>query len=423
MAVKLPWGMWYGQAELELDFPEGWDVAVCPMAGAPELDEAAVARAVAEPLDGPSLEDLAAGRRDCCILVDDLTRPTPAGRVLPPMLAALRRAGLGPDRVTFIVANGTHRALTRQDLLKKLGPHICSDHAVMRHDTHEELASLGRVDGVGEVLVNRFFLEADLKLAVTGVTPHFMSGFSGGAKIVMPAVCGFETIAATHAHTVAGPPARVGVVEGNAMRRVMSDCARRAGLAYTADCVFNAQGELCGLHCGGVDGAFRAAVRQAREVYATQVPYGSDVGVFNAFPKDTEFIQAMAALNVWADRSNRARDLVRPGGTIVVVCASSEGLGAHGLIEYGRRQFKRRDRHGSFRDILGGRRLLFLAPNVSLSTVHLYYPPEARLFREWTDLRAALAELHPAPASVAVFPTSALQLDEAFLRDGPSVRP
>jgi len=416
MTVSLTWGMWHGRRELMLDFPPQWDVRTCAMAGARALEDAAIAQAVGAPVAGPPLSELARGRRDCCILVDDLTRPTPAARILPPMLAALREAGLGTDDVFFIVANGTHRALTRQDLLKKLGPQVCDRHVVMRHDCHQNLVTLGEVPGIGKVRVNAFFAEADLKIAVTGVTPHFMSGFSGGAKMVMPAVCGLATIAATHAHTVEGPPARVGVVRGNRMREVMAECARMAGLEFAANAVFNAAGDMCGLHCGAAVEAHQSAVRQAQQTYATDVAYGSDIGVFNAFPKDTEFIQAMAALNVWADRESPERDLVRPGGTIVVICACSEGLGTHQLIEYGRRQFRRRDRHGSFSRILGGRRLLFLAPNVSPSTMHLYYPPEARLFSEWAGLRAALEELHPGGANVAVFPTSALQLDAALLR-------
>ncbi len=409
--VTLPWGMWYGPTELALDWPAGWRVDVCTMADAPPLADQAVRARLAEPLDCPALSELASGRESCCILVDDLTRPTPAGRVLPVMLEELEAAGLPPERVTVVVANGAHGSLTRQALEKKLGHAACDRCVVMRHDTYQNLVSIGEVAGVGEVMVNRFFHEADLKLAVTGVMPHFMCGFSGGAKIVMPGACGIETIAATHEHTVEGPPARVGVIEGNPMRRVIERCAVRAGLEFCVCCGFNSRGQLSSLSCGSPEAAHRVAVRAARRTCATEVKPGADVGVFSAFPKDTEFIQAMAALNVWADRQDPERALVRPGGSVVVVTACSEGLGAHELIEYGRRQFRRRDRHGAFRDVLGGRELLFLAPKVSPATVHLYYPPRARHFRAWAPLRVALEELHPDGARAAVYPAGALQLD------------
>jgi len=417
MRTTMPWKMWYGPEELVLDWPERWDVRVCSMPDAPAMSQEAVAECVASPVGDAGLEELARGRKSCCILVDDLTRPTPAYRILPHVLERLSAAGMDRRRITFITANGTHRAQTRADLVKKLGEGVCDEFVVMRHDPHSNLAPVDGVPHAGRIEVNAFFLEADLKLAVTGVMPHFMCGYSGGAKIVMPAVCGFETIAATHAHTVGGPPAKVGVTEGNRMRQIMEGSAARVGLAWAANCVFNARGELCGLFCGDVHEAHRAAVAEARRVNAVRVPYGSDIAVFNAFPKDTEFIQAMAALNVWADRTTPERAPVRPGGSIVVVCACSEGLGAHGLIEYGRRQFVRRDRHGSFKDALGGRNLLFLAPNVSPATVELYYGPGARCFRAWAPLRRALEELHPGGASVAVFPSSALAVDAGFLRE------
>ncbi len=413
-SVTMPWKMWYGPEELVLDWPAGWDVRVCGMADAPALDGDAIARSVDTPIGCAPLEELAAGRGDCCILVDDTTRPTPAGRILPRVIERLTAAGVPRRRITFITANATHRAQTRADLLRKLGPAICDEFAVMRHDPYQNLETVD-TEG-GPVQVNAHFLAAELKLAVTGVMPHFMCGYSGGAKIVMPGACGMETIAATHAHTVEGPPAAVGVIEGNRMRAAMEACAEKVGLAWVANGVFNGRGELCGLHCGAPGPAHAAAVAQARRVNAVRVPYGSDVAVFNAFPKDTEFIQTMAALNVWADRRDPARALVRPGGSIVVVCACTEGLGAHGLIEFGRRQFVRRDRHGSFRDVLAGRELLFLAPNVSPATVELYYGPAARLFRDWSSLRAALEGLHPDGARAAVFPGSALAVDEEFLR-------
>ena len=410
-AVSIPWRMWYGEDVLRLTWPDGWEVGLRAMRDAPTMQGGQIREALGTPLGSAPLAELAAGRKSCCILVDDLTRPTPAARVLPPMLEALHGAGLSEGDITIIVASGAHGALRRAALAKKLGPEVCDRYYVMRHDTHQNLVSLGEIPGMGaELRVNRFFAEADLKLAITGVIPHFMCGLSGGAKIVMPGACGLEAIAATHRHTVDGPPARLGVVEGNRMREIMEECARRAGLRFCVCCVFNSRGETAALFCGAPLPAHRAAAKAARRIYATPVDYGADVAVFNAFPKDTEFIQALAALDVWAEREDPQRALVRPGGTIVIITACSEGLGAHELIEYGRRQFKRRDRHGAFRDVFAGRSLLLLAPGVSPVTVERYYGPRARHFRTWRRLRCALEALHPGGTRVRVYPTSALQM-------------
>ncbi len=414
-SCRVRWRMWYGRECLDLSWPDGWEVRVRGMADGPGMSDEQIEAAVSAPVGTPPLEELARGCSDCCILVDDLTRPTPARRVLPPLLEALGRVGLGEREVFFVVAGGAHGPVKRAGLEKKLGPRLCDRYRVMRHDTHQNLTRVPNVPCLGEMLLNEFFAGADLKLAVTGVMPHFMCGFSGGAKIVMPGSCGLETIARTHQHTVEGLPARVGVVEGNRMRGIIEESARRAGLDFCLNALFNSAGELAGLTCGEPEAAHRAAARQARRIYATEAGRGADVGVFNAFPKDTEFIQTMAALNVWSDRSGQQEALVRPAGSIVVISACPEGLGAHELIEFGRRQFKRRDRHGSFKEILGGRRLLFLAPGVAPATVERYYGPAARHFATWPSLRNELQELHAEGARVDVYPSAALQIDAAAL--------
>ena len=97
----------------------------------------------------------------------------------------------------------------------------------------------------------------------------------------------------------------------------------------------------------------------------------------------------------------------------MVVCACTEGLGAHGLIEFGRRQFVRRDRHGSFKDVLAGVELLFLAPNVTGHRRALLRSIRAPLPGLGLRCGQALEGLHPDGARAAVFPSSAL-VDAGF---------
>ncbi len=406
----MPWRMWYGPRALVTTWPERWDVRVRRPPAAVELADAGLRAALDAPLGCPPLAQLAAGRRDACVIVDDLTRPTPACRILPHVLGRLAAGGLTADRVRLIVAGGAHGPLLGRRLARKVGRDPAARLSAASHTPHAQLVSVAQLPGLGEVWLNSAFRDADLRIALTGVMPHFACGFSGGAKIVIPGLAGLDTIASLHAHSVEGPPARVGVVEGNPMRRLLEEAAQAAGLDFCVCCVFTPEARLAALFCGDVHAAHQAACRLARHAYATPPQPAADIGVFNAFPKDTEFIQAMAALNVWADRADPALALVRRGGTLVVVTACSEGMGSHALIEYGASQFRRRDRHGSFREVLGGRNLLFLAPNVDDDAFHLYYPPAARRFAAWDPLRAALEDLHPAGATVAVYPCAALQL-------------
>ena len=66
----------------------------------------------------------------------------------------------------------------------------------------------------------------------------------------------------------------------------------------------------------------------AKEVYATKTPFNVNIGIFNAYPKDTEMEQMGNALNVWRLPSE---NLVRKEGLIIITTDASEGRGYHSL--------------------------------------------------------------------------------------------
>ena len=73
----------YFEEELELTFPASWEVVECRMAGhdKPALTDEEMRAAVRNPIGGPRLKDLASGRQEVVILFDDVTKPTPTGRI------------------------------------------------------------------------------------------------------------------------------------------------------------------------------------------------------------------------------------------------------------------------------------------------------------------------------------------------------
>ena len=68
--------------------------------------DAALRAALAHPVESPPLQELARGRRDAVIVISDNTRPVPNAALLPPILDALRSAGMPSESVTVLVATG-----------------------------------------------------------------------------------------------------------------------------------------------------------------------------------------------------------------------------------------------------------------------------------------------------------------------------
>jgi hypothetical protein len=141
-------------------------------------------------------------------------------------------------------------------------------------------------------------------------------------------------------------------------------------------------------------------------VYATQAPAEADVGVFNAFPEDTELLQAGKALNVWT--GNMKLRLVRPGGTVILATACSEGLGFHSLVDRGMRMYARAGHRQEEKDIFAGRQVIVFAPTSSRPDFLEKYDDTAVHCRTWAEVLAHLMRKR-GRQSVTVFPNGSLQ--------------
>jgi nickel-dependent lactate racemase len=404
--VAIPWGAWYENDLFELQFPDDWNVETATMKDAQEISESDIQKAFSRPIGTPPIAEMAKGNRTAAIAVDDLTRPTEAFRFLPYVIEELHAAGINDDAITVIIALGSHRPLTRQDLIKKLGKFIVDRYRVYNHCPFDDLVPVGTSSNGSPILVNRLFMEAEFKIAVGFVVPHPTAGWGGGGKIIMPGVCGIETLAAVHGADQARGGGPLAIIEGNKLREEIDDIAARAGLNVIVNAVGTSRGGTAGLFVGHYIEAHRAGVDMARRVYATDVPLNIDVGVFNSYPEDTEFLQCGKALNVWSDPDH---DLVNRGGTIIVTTAASEGRGTHYLGDVGMRLFRKAEEHPALAKKMSGRQLIFFSPTVTSAEVTDRYSENTLFFNRWEPLLEELSKRHGSGTHAVVFPCCCLQ--------------
>ncbi|MBM4436821.1 MAG: nickel-dependent lactate racemase, partial [Actinobacteria bacterium] len=281
--------------------------------------ERAIRSALAQPVGAPRLRDAARGKRTALILVDDITRATPADRIVPALLEELAAGGLSHEAVTVMIALGTHRPMTPVEVERKLGAHVVRDVAVIQHDhTIAPLRDLGVTPNGTPIAVNRRLFDVDLVIGTGTVVPHHIPGYSGGAKIVQPGVSGAATTAATHMFSARAEQFLLGQVD-NPVRAEMERIAEQSGLDFVLNVTLNDVGRLVSAHCGGTRPAFRRAVRDANAIYGVAAQHGLDVVVAGSHPCDIEFWQAHKSLYP-------AAMIVRPGGTIVLVTPCPEGV-------------------------------------------------------------------------------------------------
>jgi hypothetical protein len=133
------------------------------------------------------------------------------------------------------------------------------------------------------------------------------------------------------------------------------------------------------------------------------VPKAADVVICNAWPKDTEGTQSAAAMLPLHKARSRA---LKPGGTLVVATASSEGLGFHSLLGPGtalrRRMLDNPRAKVHWADVV-------FSPNLCREDVRGLYGDEAAFCQTWPEVIARLEEKHGRSARVTVFPCGAIQ--------------
>ena len=326
-SVELLAGAWYQDRSLVLEFPAAWDVSVVGDEIAPALSPDDVEQSIRQPIDSQQLADLARGKKRVAIIIDDLTRPTPIGQLLPVILEELAAGGVHRDAVTVVVAGGTHDA-SEGDIATKLGGSLAGELKVIYHDRRRDLVDLGRSERGTPIHVNGWVAGCDLKIGIGGIYPHRVAGFSGGSKITAPGVCGMETARAIHSFR--GASTRGGSLDTE-FRGEIEDVATRIGLDFVVDVVVNQRREISAVFAGHRSHAFEHGVRFVRERFALTDRRPADVVIADAYPFDATLASAIHRGSFWP-LANADEDATR-----VALAACPAGVSDHVLYPFRRR--------------------------------------------------------------------------------------
>jgi nickel-dependent lactate racemase len=307
------------------DLPEGWNLlAMAEPKDVPGMVDvgARVRELLADPIGMPPLAEIIAGlpHTKTVIISEDQTRPTPVSQILNPLWEELNRLGIADDQIDVIMGRGTHREATPEELRAKVGDEAMGRLRVTVHDPDaDDLVHIGTTSRGTEVWINPLVAEAALIIAIGTSNPHYFAGYGGGAKLILPGVCGRDTVRQNHVW-VRDPNTVAGVMERNPIWEDMLEAARLARLTMKFDTVVNASKEIYALFGGEVEAQQKAAVEVLKEVYGVAVPAMADVTVASSYPLETNLVQSGKAI-LSADA------VTKPGGTIVLVSACSDGPG------------------------------------------------------------------------------------------------
>lgn len=400
---KIPWAAWYGDEDLSLEFPDSWDVGLFNMKDANEISKKEIENSINNPIGTPPLEEIAGGKQNAVIVVEDISRPTSMETILNIIIAKLNSVGIKDDKITLIYALGSHRPLDRRDSIKKVGLSIVDRINIENHHPYENLIHMGESQMGTPIYLNKTYHDADLKIAVGTVVPHPLAGYGGGAKIILPGISGIETLYANHVAGVKGSSGGIGFV--TKLRKDIEDVCKKVGLDFSVNIVSTMRRGIAGIFAGHFIDAHRKAMELAKDVYSTELPSNLDldIGFFNLYPEDMELFQAIKGFNFIFSSKN----FLKRNSAIIFLTAASEGRGFHSLQgETGAKLYQNWGDSIIFKGFLKKKNFGIFSPNINNADVlHIY--PEKTIFRKnFKELISALEEIYGKFPKVGIFPCS-----------------
>ncbi|MCR6546094.1 nickel-dependent lactate racemase [Dehalobacterium formicoaceticum] len=266
--------------------------------------------------------------KSVAIAVSDMTRPVPSRLILEKLLPWLAEFGIHEEQITVLVGGGLHHPATQEEINYILGEEVPKRvKQVLPHDADDQdcLAFMGTSSLGTPVYVNKYFAQADYKIVTGMVDAHQFMGFTAGVKGAVIGLGGRETITGNHVRLFQ-PGAELGHLEGNPARMDLEDCGQLIGVDMIVNVVLNTQKKVIKAVAGHPQTAHRTAVEFAKSIFGVAMSL-ADIVVASpgGFPKDINVYQAQKALTP-------ALQLVKPGGTIILVAQCIDGSGEESFI-------------------------------------------------------------------------------------------
>ena len=322
MKVKLP----YGESSLTLEVPDHSRVVIPEEATGVADIRAEIRRAIDNPIGTPLLEQLAAGKSDAVIVINDITRPAPSGIMLEELLRDLSHAGIKEDKVTVVIATGNHRPNTGEEIKDMIGPGLASRLRVFNHDCDDSnnLTSLGHTDSGLPVWINRRVAGGAFKIATGLITPHHGAGYSGGRKSVMPGVAGLKTLNRHHSLPIRPYHPAYGWMKANPFHEEAVKVARMVGVDFILNVVKNSCGQVVAAVAGELEMAHEHGVSICQKSWQLDLPHRYDVVIVTpgGYPRDIDLHQSQKAMST-------AEMVADEDGAIVLLAECRDGIGKY----------------------------------------------------------------------------------------------
>ncbi len=297
-----------------------------------KTEEEVIKEALQNPISSPNLKEIVKVGEKICIVIPDVTRLWQKSAVyLPFIVDELLQTGIVADDILFISATGSHRNQTEDEYRQLLGDKLYGKFNIIDHDCNDKdnLIYLGNTSFGTPVTINKKAMECDHIIITGGIVYHFLVGWSGGKKSILPGIASYETIMANHGLALnknledgTRSEIKCGNITNNPVHLDMEEAVALVNPSFMFNVIMDSNGNIS----AAVAGHYLKAHEQGRKYVdksdSVNIREKADLVIATAggYPKDINFYQSSKLLL-------NSREAVKEGGTLIALTECSEGLG------------------------------------------------------------------------------------------------
>ena len=289
-------------------------------------------------IDSKPLKELISADDKVTIVISDMTRFWMRQDIICELLVKyLNENNKVPfENMAVVVALGTHRKNSLEELEKLASSFVYSHVSVTDHDCDaEDLVYLGTTSLGTEVRVNPLCAGGRKVICIGGTVHHIMAGYGGGRKSILPGVSSRLTIKQNHTRALDPEKAMTDIKVGsgklgpNPIHEDMDEAAALVNPVFGINIVVNTASKLSGLFCGNFHNAWLESCRYQQKCYGLPIENEADIVIASCggYPKDINLYQSTKSLF-------NATRAVKKGGILILLAECREGGGAKDFFDW-----------------------------------------------------------------------------------------
>jgi nickel-dependent lactate racemase len=259
----------YGDTSMPVELPDSACVVRYgkTYSDPPEVDPyEATRKALEKPLGFPPLRELGGSNKSVVIGFPDRVKggahPNCHRRVAIPLIVeALLKGGTKLENITLLCCMGLHRKNTLEEWYWYLGKEIVDQFwpdRLINHDVEApDLCDFGTDEMGNAVQCNRLMAEADVPIVLGHVTGNPYGGYSGGYKMIVTGLSGWQSIASHHSPATMHRQDWMGASTDSQMRRQFTSIGKAMEKAisknfFAVDAVLGQNSQVLDVKAGGL---------------------------------------------------------------------------------------------------------------------------------------------------------------------------